>query len=157
MFPELVFTLRIGTTFEIVLCYETLVPWKLIFPSPKSLINYLFPSASRIYLRVIVLLELKSVTYGLILNMNLINMSSPWIPLPLEEIIMKKDIDVLCEGLNYVKGFGPSEVRPFMHRKWYIDTHAILQAVNNLNIEDIFGEDRDLIPYHSSFVYMACF
>lgn len=57
--------------------------------------------------------------------------------------MMKEDLDIFCKDLGYEDGFGSSEVSSFIHRKQLIDTLSAVEAANNLEIKDIFNEDRE--------------
>lgn len=67
---------------------------------------------------------------------------------------MKEDLDYLYEVINYEYGFGPSEVKPYMKRKWLINIHAIVEAASSLERKQIFGEDRESSSNcHSFFIW----
>lgn len=63
--------------------------------------------------------------------------------LPPDEIDMKKDLNIFNEGLSHEKVFGSSEVKPYLQRKWFIDTCVIEGAENNQGKMEIFGDNRE--------------
>lgn len=60
---------------------------------------------------------------------------------------MKDNLCSLFQGVGYEKGFGPSEVPSFEHRKKRIFTYSIVSAKGFAERREIFGEDEVMCSF----------
>lgn len=66
---------------------------------------------------------------------------------------MKEYLDSFNKGFCYEEGFGPSKIKPFIQRKRFIDTRAIVGETISLETKEIFGEGRESSPASLLFLF----